>query len=209
MSLSQQGRLPAAQRRKMIISKATVCFASANYHTTSMEDIADSVGVTKPVIYQHFASKRDLFSELIKETGRELCAQIRNATETATSPHQRVEKGYEAYYRFACESRAGYELLFGSSLRRDPEFRNIIEDIEEEVADLVMSKIDAEIDDNHRRFLALGIISLAEGTVRRWLATLDPEIHPPHHSVPYEETNAALWAKRVTQLAWFGLRGIT
>ena len=192
----------------MIMRHALKCFSKNSYHTTSMDEIGTAAGVTKPVIYRHFPSKRQLYSDLITEVGDELCSRIRNATETAQSPHQRVELGFEAYFRFACESRAGYELLFGSGPRRDPEFRQAIVEIENEIADLVTSKIEADLDETQRRFVALGVISLAEGTVRRWLGTLDPSIHPPFEPISYEDTDAGLWAARMTDLAWAGLRGV-
>lgn len=185
-----------------------MCFSKNSYHSTSMEEIAAAANVTKPVIYQHFSSKKRLYADLIREVGNELRDSIRLATENAQTPRQRLANGYEAYFRFACESRAGYELLFGAGPRLDPEFRELLEKIEEEIADLVMSKIDIELDDNHRRFLALGVISLAEGTARRWLASLDDKISSVQSSLRYEDTDASIWVKRVTDLAWAGLRGI-
>ncbi|NNN20179.1 MAG: TetR/AcrR family transcriptional regulator [Acidimicrobiaceae bacterium] len=207
-AVSPQSRLPAPERRKLLMHYALQCFSRSSYHTTSMDEIGAAAGVTKPVIYRHFSSKRQLYSDLIRDTGDELCLSIRSATDRAESLQQRVELGFEAYFRFACESRAGYELLFGSGPRRDPEFRDAVINIENEIADLVASKIEADIDETHRRFLALGVISLAEGTVRRWLATLDPLEHPPLEPISYDETDAGIWAKRVTELAWAGLRGI-
>lgn len=203
-----QSRLPGPERRRVIMHNALLCFSKNSYHTTSMDEIGVAAGVTKPVIYRHFASKRQLYSDLIKEVGRDLCNTIRVATERAETLHQRVALGFDAYFRFACESRAGYELLFGAGPRRDPEFREAIVQIENEVADLVTSKIEADLDETQRRLIALGVISLAEGTVRRWLATLDPVEHPPYEPINYENTDAKLWAKRVTDLAWAGLRGV-
>ena len=205
---TRQSRLPAPERRMLLIRQALQCFSKSGYHATSMDEICAAAGVTKPVIYRHFSSKRQLYSDLIREVGDELCNSIRLAAEKGESLHKRVELGFEAYFRFACESRAGYELLFGSGPRRDPEFKDAIEKIESEIADLVSSKIEADLDETHKAFLALGVISLAEGTVRRWLATLDPVEHPQHKPISYEESGAQLWASRVTDLAWAGLRGI-
>ncbi len=203
-----QPRLPGPQRRTAIMHHALQCFSTSGYHLTSMDDIAREAGITKPIIYRHFPSKRQLYADLIRTAGEELCNRIRVATERAKTPHQRVALGFEAYFRFACESRAGYELLFGSGPRRDPEFRDAIVQIETEIADLVTSKIEADIDETERRFVALGVISLAEGTVRRWLSTLDPRTYPHFASVPFEETDAAAWSHRMTNLAWAGLRGV-
>lgn len=203
-----QTRLPAAERKVLLMHHAIKCFAKSSYHSTSMDEIALASGVTKPVIYQHFSSKRDLYASLIYSIGKELCRQIKAATESAESLRGRVENGYLAYFRFAAENRAGYELLFGAGPRRDPEFRQLIVDIEEEISDLVTSKIEADIDEAHRRFLALGVISLAEGTVRRWLGTLDPKQYPRLEPIDFDHTDGALWARRSANLIWAGLRSV-
>lgn len=204
-SASTQIRLPGAQRRRVLMQSALECFAKKSYHDTSMEEIAAAAGVTKPVIYQHFHSKRQLYSDLLTEVGTRLCNAIRSATESSSSPYQRVERGYQAYFRFAWESRTAYELLFLSGLKMDPEFSGTLSAVEEEIATLVISRIEADIDDDHRRFLALGVIALAEGTARRWLASQN---NPEGRELSYEESGAAIWAKRVTELAWAGLRGV-
>lgn len=206
--LTTQIRLPAAERKSLLIENATLCFAKNSYHSTSMDEIAEASGVTKPVIYQHFSSKRQLYTSLINTIGSQLRDAIRDATESATTLRERVYKGYEAYFRFAAENRAGYELLFGGGPRRDSEFGRMILEIEEEIANLVASKIEADIDENHRRFLALGVISLAEGTVRRWLATLDPIKHPKLEPIEFDQTDGAIWSKRVSDLIWAGLRSV-
>ena len=58
-------RLPAAERRDQLLGTAVHVFAENGYHGTSMNDVADAAGVTKPVLYQHFSSKRDLLSALL------------------------------------------------------------------------------------------------------------------------------------------------
>ena len=50
-------RLPAAERRRQLLDVALHAFAENGFHKTSMNDVAEAAGVTKPVLYQHFASK--------------------------------------------------------------------------------------------------------------------------------------------------------
>ena len=76
-------RLPAAERREQLISTATSVFAEQGFHATSMNDVAEAAGVTKPVLYQHFSSKRDLFVELLTEIGNQLRDRIAKATADA------------------------------------------------------------------------------------------------------------------------------
>ena len=76
-------RLPAEQRRSQLLEVAIEIFAERGFHATSMEDIAEAAGVTKPVLYQHFPSKHALYVELLEDTGRLLLATLADATEQA------------------------------------------------------------------------------------------------------------------------------
>ena len=69
-------RLPAEQRRTQLLEVAIEIFAERGFHATSMDDIAEAAGVTKPVLYQHFRSKRDLYREVLTmEIGRASCRE--------------------------------------------------------------------------------------------------------------------------------------
>ena len=59
----QTMRLPAAERREQLLRTAVAVFADKGFTATSMNDVAEAAGVTKPVLYQHFSSKRELFVE--------------------------------------------------------------------------------------------------------------------------------------------------
>ena len=63
-----------------------------------MNDIADAVGVTKPVLYQHFDSKRDLYQALIDEVGARLLGNIAEAAAEATDGKSQTELGFRAYF---------------------------------------------------------------------------------------------------------------
>jgi AcrR family transcriptional regulator len=53
-----------AGRRAEILAVAERLFAQKSYHATSMDDVADAVGVTKPAIYHYFRSKEDILLEI-------------------------------------------------------------------------------------------------------------------------------------------------
>ena len=65
-------RMPRSQRRAQLLQLATAAFTAKGYQATSMDDIAVAAGVTKPVLYQHFASKEALFSEVIEITSQKI-----------------------------------------------------------------------------------------------------------------------------------------
>src|SRR2546421_12093092 len=115
-------RLPAARRRRQLLDVALGVFAANGFHGTSMEDVADAAGVTKPVLYQHFGSKRELYLELLDDVGGRLMETISAAVAAAHGPRQQVHAGFLAYFRFVADHESASQLLFGSGARRDDEF---------------------------------------------------------------------------------------
>jgi AcrR family transcriptional regulator len=189
-------RLPAARRRKQLLDVSLEVFAERGFHPTSMNDLAEAAGVTKPVLYQHFGSKRELYLELLDDIGSRLRDSIGKATSEAASPREQVERGFAAYFRFVAEHEAAFKVLFGGS-RRDEEFAAYARRVEDSVAELVAALIEVPgLDEETRRLLAHGVVGLAEGAGRHWLR--DDRTAGP------EEL-----AARVAELAWAGLRGIS
>jgi AcrR family transcriptional regulator len=189
-------RLPAARRRQQLLDVALRVFAEQGYHPTSMNDLAVAAGVTKPVLYQHFASKRELYLELLQDVGGRLHDSIVGAVAEASGPREQVERGFTAYFRFVGVHRDAFQVLFGGGTRRDEEFSSHTRRVEEAIADAVSGLIEIEgLTATDRRLLAYGIVGLAEGASRHWLAN-DADGDPD-----------AL-AARVAELAWAGLRGV-
>ena len=191
-------RLPAPRRRRQLLDVALREFADRGFHKTSMDDIAEAAGVTKPVLYQHFKSKRDLYLELLDDVGGRMMDAIAKAVAAAQGPRQQVEAGFRAYFAFVAEEAHAFRLLFGSGTRRDEEFEKAVRRVEDSIAEAVAVFIEADIDPEHRRSLAHGLVGLAEGTSRDWLA-----------GGGTVAAQADLLARRVAELAWAGLRGIS
>ncbi len=190
-------RLPGPERRRQLLDCALELFATQGFHQTAMNDIARAAGVTKPVLYQHFASKRDLYRELLDDVGQALQDTIAKATAQAAGPREQVEAGFTAYFRFVADNHSAYRLIFGSGTRRDPEFADAALQVEALIADFVAAMIEVEaIDPHHQRLLAYGVVGLAEGASRHWMANRDTPVEPE------------LLARQVAELAWAGLRGV-
>src|SRR5689334_6373307 len=150
-------RLPAAERRQQLIETALAIFAAKGLHGTSMDDIAEAAGVTKPVLYQHFRSKRALFLELLDQVGQQLMTSITKATAEADTPREQVELGLTAYFQFVADHHASFVLLFGDGTRRDEEFASAVDGVENTIANFVAALINAGLDDEHRQLLAHAI----------------------------------------------------
>jgi len=196
VTVPMSSRLPAAERREQLLEVALQVFAARGFHQTSMNDVAEAAGVTKPVLYQHFTSKRALYLELLELVSTRLMLVIDEATSSAGGPRQQVQRGLQAYFRFVVESRDEYQLMFGGGTRRDAEFAQEAARLERSIAAVIAELIVVEgLADHDRALLAHAIVGLAEGATRHWLADeldLDPD-----------EV-----AARVSDLAWSGLRGI-
>jgi AcrR family transcriptional regulator len=190
-------RLPADQRRLQLLEVARDRFAEQGFHATSMDEIAESAGVTKPVLYQHFPSKRALYVELLEDTGRQLLTTLADATGRAETARERVERGFRAYFNFAVDNRPAFKLLLGTAIRTDPEFARIVEEILDAASQTISTLI--YIDDaspEQRLVIASALVGMAESVSRRTLN--DDEA----------EDDAELLAKWISELAWFGLRGV-
>ena len=161
-------RLPAVRRRRQLLDVALEVFAGRGYHGTSMEDVAEAAGVTKPVLYQHFASKRDLYQELLDDVGRHLVEVVLKATASVAGPRQQVAAGFDAYFRFVAERESAFRLPFGGD-ERAGEFAEAVRKVEDAMAEAITPLIEADVDDDHRRLLAYGIVGLAEAASRWWV----------------------------------------
>jgi AcrR family transcriptional regulator len=189
-------RLPADQRRRQLLAVATEVFAARGFHATSMNEVAEAAGVTKPVLYQHFPSKRELYRELLDDVGSRLEDAIVKATTSASGPREQVEAGFSAYFRFVAEEQAAFALLFGGGTRQDPEFVETAHRVENTIAEAVAVLIDVEgLGATERRLFAHGVVGLAEGASRHWMAR-DLDVDPDP------------LARALADLAWRGLRGI-
>jgi AcrR family transcriptional regulator len=176
-----------------LLEVALGVFANRGYHQASMDDVAEAAGVTKPVLYQHFNSKRELYLELLEDVGNQLRQAVIHATAAAAGPHQQVEAGFAAYFGFVAEHASAFRLLFAGA--DDDEFARVGRRVQEAMAEAVADLITADLDAEHRRLLAHGVVGLAEGTSRHWVT----------HGL---DLNPDRLAARVADLAWGGLRGV-
>ena len=188
-------RLPAPARREQILDVSVQVFARRGFHSTSMNDVADAAGVTKPVLYQHFDSKQDLYLALIDEAGNRLRTAISKAVAGATNGKQQTELGFKAYFRWVSDDHDAFLLLFGSRASRDEESTKAIRRITAEAAQAIAPLIAADIELEHQRILAQGLVGLAEGVSRHLVErgeTFDPDT----------------LGQQIADMAWAGLRAV-
>ena len=167
-------RLPADQRRQQLLDVARDVFAERGFHATSMDEIAEAAGVTKPVLYQHFPSKRALYVELLTDTGDQLLRALTAAT-------RNVERGRgprrERLPRLLpLRRRQPRRVPACCSARRSatiPSSPAIVDAVVQAAADVISELIEIPASDEHRRVLANALVGMAESVGRH--TSEDPE----------------------------------
>ncbi|MGA1361764.1 MAG: TetR/AcrR family transcriptional regulator [Ilumatobacteraceae bacterium] len=188
--------MSAPERREQILSVALQAFARAGYHNTSMNDIAEQLGVTKPVLYQYFDSKRALYLELLDHVGRDLVSHVTRAAAAAgDNGRQKTVNGMVAYFTWVDAHREAFSLVFESSGRVDEEFADIVKHFEDAAAAAIAPFITAPVSAEDQRTFALGLVGMAEAVSRHLIAQ--------HARFDAERVGIA-----IAGLAWAGLRSV-
>ena len=184
-------RLRAAERRIQLLRVAGTLFAEHGYHGLSMEALADAAGVSKPVLYQHFPSKRDLYLALVADAVEEMEGRVRGALEGTTENKARIAGAVGAYFDFVEDAR--FRLLFTTADLADESVRRAVDAAFDRVAGRVAGLIaeDAGLEESAALLLAAALRGLAAEGARWWLERGD---------MTKDEAVAHL-----TRLAWRGL----
>lgn len=187
-------RLSRDARRAQLLGAARDVFAAQGYHAAAMDDIADRAGVSKPVLYQHFPSKLELYRALLTTYAEELVGRLRNTLDQNTDNEQRLRGAVSAYFDFVASEGQSFRLVFESDLRGEPEAAAVLDRALSQCIDVVAEAVttDAGLDRDRARLLAVGLVGLSQVTAQYWLDS--------GQAVPREEA-----VELMSRLAWRGL----
>jgi len=189
-------RLPRPARRRQLLGAAQEIFVAQGYHAAAMDDIADRAGVSKPVLYQHFPGKLDLYLALLDGSARELVAIVRDALSSTTDNKQRVPATFRAFFDYVGTSGEAFRLVFESDLSNEPAVRARLEHTMQECAEMVSQFIhsDAGLGDAEAHLLGMALVGMAQVSSRYWLST--------DRAIPQDAAEELL-----SRLAWRGISG--
>ncbi len=187
-----------------MLDVALETFARSGLEATTMDDIAREAGVTKPLLYQHFKSKRALFLELLDDVVVRIIDALTAAAELAPGPRLQVEAVCDAYFRFVLHNESAMRLLLDSTLPYDVELAEAIRRVDDTIASALRPLIRADIDPDHQRVLAAAVVGMAKGVTRDWLHSHSNRSSPASREML--DAEAGLVARRVAEFAWAGLR---
>src|SRR3954469_23724678 len=165
-------RLPRGVRRVQLLQAAQDVFVAQGFHAAAMDDIADRAGVSKPVLYQHFPGKRELYLALLEQQVEELTDRVRQAMAGTDDNRARVNAAVGAYFAFIDADGEAFRLVFESDLRNDAEVREVADRGARACIDAIAEVIavDTGADPERALLLSAGLTGLAENSARWWLA---------------------------------------
>jgi AcrR family transcriptional regulator len=137
-------RMPRAERSAQLLEVAEAVFAERGIAATSMEEIADRAGITKPVLYDHFGSKDGLLAAVIDRAGAELGRAVEDAVLGAKDADDALARGLTSYFTFMAKHRAAWLALLNESATGGAG-AEALERIREERARFIAALIAAEV----------------------------------------------------------------
>lgn len=189
-------RLPRKARREQLLASAQEVFVSRGYHAAAMDEIAERAGVSKPVLYQHFPSKLDLYLALLEQSSEELVEQVKAALDSTDDNQRRVRAAIDVYFGFVDDQSAAFRLVFESDLTSEPAVAGIVEGADLQCA-LAISQVitaDTDLPEDQSMLMAMGLVGMAQTAARFWLRE--------NGSIPRGQAS-----KMLSVLAWRGVSG--
>ena len=194
------GRLPRQERRVQLLESALEVFVAQGYHAAAMDDIAVRAGVSKPVLYQHFPGKLDLYLALLDASCDAIVDNCRDALESTHDNKQRVAATMDVFFEYVAGDTGAFRLVFESDLTNEPAVRERVDRVTTDCAAMIASVIheDTGLPDAEARLLAVCLVGMAQVSARFWLSEASGST-----SRIKQGDAAAL----VAGLAWRGIRG--
>jgi AcrR family transcriptional regulator len=192
-------RMRAPERRKQLLEVARKVFGRRGYHTVTMDAVAREAGVTKPILYDHFPSKRELYLALLELDLANLKERLRDALETPKGNRERIRGSFQAYFDFVDDHAEGFRLLMQEAVGGEREFRDMVgrfrDEVLTQVTDVIVRESKGSVDREKAEDVALGLIGMAE------LAAMRDPGAPKDHRARTVDT--------LVRLAWRGITGLT
>ncbi|HYP46576.1 MAG TPA: TetR/AcrR family transcriptional regulator [Propionibacteriaceae bacterium] len=190
-------RMPRDQRRAQLLEAANDVFTSKGYHAAAMDDIADAAGVSKPVLYQHFPSKLDLYLDLLDLSCERLVERVEEALASTDDNANRVVATMGAFYEFVSSSRGKFRFVFESDLTGDGAVQQRLWRVNDEIADAIAEVIseDTDLPAAQAKLLGISLVGIAQVSARYWVSA-GPD------RVGLDDAK-----ELVSSLAWRGIRG--
>jgi AcrR family transcriptional regulator len=167
------GRMPRSARRKQLLAAAQQVFVANGYHAAAMDDIAERAGVSKPVLYQHFPGKLELYLALLDTQAEMLAATVQEALDATEDNRERIHGVLSAYFGFVDrhDHDGAFRLIFETDLGNEPAVRARVEAVAEKTMKAVADTVagDTGLDRARAELLSTALTGAAQVAARWWL----------------------------------------
>jgi AcrR family transcriptional regulator len=189
-------RLPRPARRRQLLGAARDVFVAQGYHAAAMDEIAERAGVSKPVLYQHFPGKLELYLALLDESVAELIGAVSAALASTKENRERVPATFRAFFDYVSGADEAFRLVFESDLSNEPAVRARLDRAMYECAEMVSEFIreDAGVSDEQAELLGIALVGMAQVSARYWLSS-------------ERATDKITAEDLLSRLAWRGISG--
>ncbi len=163
--------MPRSARRHQLLDAALEVFVAQGYHAAAMDDIADHAGVSKPVLYQHFPGKLDLYVALLDNACDQVVEGVRKALASTDDNSERVAATTQAFYTYVADAGGAFRLVFESDLTGEPAVRERVDRVTRRCADAIAEVIsdDTGFPPARARLLAVALVGMSQVSARFWL----------------------------------------
>ncbi len=164
-------RLPRDERRGQLLTVASDVFVDRGFHAAGMDEIAERAGVSKPVLYQHFSSKLELYLAVLNRHVDNLISGVQQALRATTDNRERLHAAVQAFFDFIEHDSQGYRLIFENDYVTEPEVAAQVRVATESCTDAVFALISADsgLDPHRARMIAVGLVAISVDCARYWL----------------------------------------
>lgn len=164
-------RLPRTARRSQLLVAAREVFVAQGYHAAAMDEIAERAGVSKPVLYQHFPGKHELYLALIDQHAKEVVEYVRDGLSSTRDNKLRGLGAISAFFDFIDREHEAFRLIFESDLTNDTEVATKVNAVNAQCADMIADLIHEETgkQPDECELLGMALVGMAHVAARFWL----------------------------------------
>ncbi|WBL17935.1 TetR/AcrR family transcriptional regulator [Citricoccus sp. NR2] len=163
-------RLPRAQRRRQLMDISLRVFAEKGYHAASMDDIAEAADVSKPVLYQHFTGKYELFLTLLDEQLAVVRDAMVSAMAEAETNEERVRGAVRTLFEYMAREDGAHRIVFNSGLGNDTEVRQRVDQFNDALIGQISEHVFNEtyLDDEQAKVIGHAMAGTVLTAARYW-----------------------------------------
>ncbi|MCT1367509.1 TetR/AcrR family transcriptional regulator [uncultured Kocuria sp.] len=197
LSANTHRRLPGPARRRQLLSVARRHFANHGFHRSTMEDIATAADITKPVLYQHFSSKTELYEAVLDSRIELFEHQVITPLLLDLDGRERTRRMISNFMSVVIDDPAAYRLIFLSDMRGQEQCRSKIDGLVERVSGRLSTTMQetSAIPAPESDFLAHSLVMLAIGAAETISANPSPSVQKRQEFLLF-------------QLVWGGVDGL-